>query len=432
MTLSGCDLVLKDVTLPEGRVADLSIRDGLVVHTGSPLPSEESIPCRGLTVLPAAVDMHVHMRGGVQRGKEDWKSGSMSAIAGGVTVVVDQPNTVPPLTSAETFRARVAEAARDSLCSYAVNAGVQPGTDIASLWKAGAMAFGELFAAPSSYGEGLADQTMRAALGAIGTLGGLATIHAEEVMPGTPNDLASHNRLRGPAGETRVVGRIAGGGHPCRIHFCHLSTAPSVAAAGTASVEVTPHHLFLSYEQAAESDTFCKVNPPLRTETERRRLWTVWEKIDVIASDHAPHALKEKEVPFAIAPSGIPGVETMLPLLVAAFRNGEIDLPSLIAKTSWRPSELLGIPRAGYHPGDRADFAIFGERSSPISAEDLHSRAGWTPFEGIPAVFPGVVIQSGKIVFKEGDFFPAAPRWYAGRGYIGGDPMSDRADTAHP
>ncbi|HNB03382.1 MAG TPA: amidohydrolase family protein, partial [Methanoregulaceae archaeon] len=87
-----CELVLKEVTLPGGRVADLSISDGIVVHTGSPCPSDQLILCRGLTVLPGAIDMHVHMRGRVQSGKEDWKSGSMSAIAGGVTMVVDQPN----------------------------------------------------------------------------------------------------------------------------------------------------------------------------------------------------------------------------------------------------------------------------------------------------------------------------------------------------
>jgi dihydroorotase len=432
MTLSHCDLVLRDVMLPDGRVADLSIREGKVVHTGSPLPSDETVFCRGLTVLPAAVDMHVHMRGGVQREKEDWKTGSMSAIAGGVTVVVDQPNTIPPLTSTETFDARVAEAARDSLCSYAVNAGVLPGTDIMALWRAGAMAFGEIFAAPSSYGEGLTDQTLLSALESIHSLGGLATIHAEEVMPGIPNTLASHNRLRGPAGEARMVGGIAKSGHSCRIHFCHLSCASSVAAAGNASVEVTPHHLFLSYEQVAESDTLYKVNPPLRTESERRRLWTAWERIDVIASDHAPHTLREKEVPFKEAPSGIPGIETMLPLLVASYRNGDIDLNSLITKTSWRPSELLGIPKAGYYPGDRADFAIFGALCSQVSADNLHSRAGFTPFEDMPAVFPQTVIHAGKIVFREREFFPASPRWYSGRGYIGRDPMNDRADTAPP
>jgi dihydroorotase len=122
----------------------------------------------------------------------------------------------------------------------------------------------------------------------------------------------------------------------------------------------------------------------------------------------------------------------MLPLLVAASRSGSLTQNSLITKTSWRPAELLGIKKAGYSPGDRADFAIFGKRSSPICADDLHSRAGWTPFEGIPAVFPEFVILSGKIAYRDGEFFPASPRWYAGRGYHEGEPMSDRADTAPP
>ena len=174
-----CELVLKEVTLPDGRVADLSISDGMVLHAGAPCPSDQLISCRGLTVLPGAIDMHVHMRGRVQSRKEDWKSGSMSAIAGGVTVVVDQPNTIPPLTNEETFRERIAEAARESACSYAINGGVLPGTDIAALWGAGAMAFGELFAAPSSYGESLDAPALKASLEIIGRLGGLATIHAE-------------------------------------------------------------------------------------------------------------------------------------------------------------------------------------------------------------------------------------------------------------
>ncbi|HPH34713.1 MAG TPA: dihydroorotase [Methanoregulaceae archaeon] len=417
-----CDLVLKEVTLPGGRVADLSISDGIVVHTGSPCPSDQLISCRGLTVLPGAIDMHVHMRGRVQSGKEDWKSGSMSAIAGGVTVVVDQPNTIPPLITEETFRERISEAARDSVCSYGINGGVLPGTDLAALWGAGAMAFGELFAAPSSYGESLDAPVLRSSLEAIGRLGGVATIHAEEVRPGSPRDLASHNRLRGPAGETRAVSLIAGWQHQCRIHFCHLSTASAVAAAGSASVEVTPHHLFLSYEQALETDTSCKVNPPLRTEAERRRLWSVWERIDVIASDHAPHTMQEKSVPFPDAPSGIPGVETMIPLLMASVVKGDIDLTTLIAKTSWRPSAILGIPKAGYSPGDRADFALYGSESTPVTADTLHSRAGWTPFEGLPAVFPDIVIQFGNIAYDHGDFYPSSPRWYPGRGYIGGGP----------
>ena len=418
MTDPACDLVLCDVLLPDGRVADISIRDGYVVHAGAKLPSHDQLSCRGYTVLPGAIDMHVHMRGGSQRGKEDWKSGSMSAIAGGVTVVVDQPNTIPPLTLPEAFRARVAEAGEGSRCSFAINAGVTAGTDIPALWRAGAMAFGEIFCAPSSYAEGIAPEVLASALAGIGEFGGLATLHAEAVAPGEPRDLASHSRLRGPAGEAQVVRDLAGAGHPCRLHFCHLSTASAIAAAGTASVEVTPHHLFLSYEQAEATDTQFKVNPPLRTETERQRLWTAWDRIDVIASDHAPHTRAEKAVPFGDAPSGIPGVETMLPLLVAAYRHGMIDLPSLVSKTSWRPADILGIPRAGFNPGDRADFALYGTGASVVSADQLHSRAGWTPYEGFPAVFPTVVIQGGDIVYREGEYSPGSPCWYPGRGFI--------------
>lgn len=415
--MTSCDLVLCDVQLPDGRVADISIRDGHVVHLGAGLASHDRIPCRGYTVLPGAIDMHVHMRGGLQREKEDWRSGSMSAIAGGVTVVVDQPNTIPPLTTPEAFRSRVTDAAGGSLCSFAINAGVIPGADIPALWQAGTMAFGELFAAASSYAEALSPRELASALGVIGTLPGLATIHAEVVTPGEPRDLASHSRLRGPAGEAQAVRDLVGAGHPCRLHFCHLSTASAITAAGTASVEVTPHHLFLSYEQAEVTDTQFLVNPPLRTESERQRLWTAWDRIDVVASDHAPHTRTEKAVPFQKAPSGIPGVETMLPLLVAAYRHGMIDLASLIHKTSWRPADILGIPRAGFNPGERADFALYGEHAGEVSADRLHSRAGWTPFEGFTAVFPSVVIQGGCMVYRDGEYFPGSPRWYPGRGY---------------
>ncbi len=418
MTLSSCDLVLADVRLPDGRVADISVRDGRVCHTGSPVRADQTISCRGRSVLPAAVDMHVHMRGGIQRQKEDWESGSMSALAGGVTVVVDQPNTLPPLITPEAFRARIEEASRESKCSFGVNAGVMPGADLAALWREGAMAFGEIFAAPSSYGDGISGEALTMALRAIGTFGSLATIHAEEVGTGIPDNLESHNRIRSPSGEMRTVRTITNShGTENRIHFCHLSTAESVAAAGRNTVEVTPHHLFLSIEQSVPDDPLRKVNPPVRHEQERKKLWNSWDRIDAIASDHAPHTIREKGVLFGQAPSGIPGVETMLPLLFSEYLRGRIQLLSLIEKTSWRPAEILGIPRAGFLPGERADFAIFGDSPVPVRADDLHSKAGWTPYEGFPAVFPDLVILRGAPAYWEGEFLETTPCWYPGRGY---------------
>ncbi len=363
--------------------------------------------------------MHVHMRGGPQSAKEDWASGSRSALAGGVTVVVDQPNTLPPITTPDAFRARVLEAKSQSLCSFAINSGVTSGTPVRAMWSSGAMAFGETFFAPSSYGRAISGQELSAALREIQSCSALATIHAEEIEDGEDRDLVSHDRTRSAAGELRAVELVskcntAG----CRLHFCHMSTKASVtAAAVSGSVEVTPHHLFLSHERFRPDDTSGKVNPPLRSEKERSALWTVWKKIAVIASDHAPHTLAEKQVPFREAPSGIPGVETMVPLLLAAVLEKKVSLPDVIRKTSQAPAELLGIAMAGFSPGDRADFALYPKETVCIDPDTLHSKCAFSPFAGLPAIFPRAVILGGTVVYEEGEFSCGSPTWFAGKGY---------------
>jgi len=411
-------LVLRNVSVPGGRTADITITDGHVSHTGAALPAERILDCTGLFVLPAAVDMHVHMRGGRQSVKEDWGSGSRSALAGGVTVVVDQPNTIPPLTTPDTLRARVLEAKSGSLCHFAINSGVTHDTPLKAMWSAGAMAFGETFFGPSSYGDAITPQELTSALGEISRLGALATIHAEEIVPSADESLVSHDRARPAAGELRAIGAVrscntAG----CRLHFCHMSTKSAVEAA-TGSVEVTPHHLFLSLEQPRTPAAFCKVNPPIRTEKERKDLWSVWERIDVIASDHAPHTRSEKEQPFAAAPSGIPGVETMVPLLMAEVLNRKISLQDVIRKTSMNPASLLGITSAGFSAGDRGDFALYPKGAAPVDPDHLHSKCGWTPFEGLPAVSPRLVVMGGVVVYEEGEFSPGNPLWLAGNGFF--------------
>lgn len=414
-------LVLRNVMLPGGRVADLTVQEGKVLHAGAGAggKADQTIDCTGLHVLPAAVDMHVHMRGGPQSAKEDWVTGSKSALAGGVTVVLDQPNTIPPVVTPDTLRARVLEAKTHSFCSFAINSGVTHGTPTRSMWDAGAMAFGETFFAPSSYGEAVTKDELASALREISACGALATIHAEEVGQGDDSDLASHDRIRSATGELRAVrevGRCNTAG--CRLHFCHMSTRDSVlAASALGSVEATPHHLFLSREHFAEDDAMGKVNPPLRSGQERKNLWEVWDRITVIASDHAPHTPMEKQVAFSEAPAGIPGVETMVPLLMAAVLEKRISLTDVIQKTSQAPAELLGIPCAGFDPGDRADFALYPKKTVAIDPDSLHSRCGYSPFSGLPAVFPRMVILSGTVVYEEGEFTPGSPQWFAGKGY---------------
>jgi len=410
-------LVLKNVSLPSGRVADISVSGGSVTHLGSAKTSDTTIDCTGFLVLPGAIDMHVHMRGGNQSQKEDWQSGSRSAIAGGVTVVVDQPNTIPPITTESVFHERLKDAQEHSLCHFAINSGASTNTPFESMWQIGAAAFGEIFFAPSSYGEAMGEATLGQVFERIGSLGALATIHAERISPVPDLDLSSHDVSRSSEGEAaavRAVNQCNQSG--CKVHFCHLSSAPSLdAAAG--SVEVTPHHLFLSKESFGHDDAFFKVNPPLRSRHETRALWERWDRIDVIASDHAPHTIDEKNAPFIDAPSGVPGVETMMPLLVTKVLEHTISVHSLIKKTTINPAALLAIPEAGFNVGNRADFAVYPKTPIRITSDTLHSKCGWTPFENLNATFPVIVVMNGSIVFRDGEYMKGSPQWFPGHGY---------------
>jgi dihydroorotase len=398
-------------------VADISVSGGSVTHVGSAKTSDTTIDCTGFLVLPGAIDMHVHMRGGMQSEKEDWQSGSRSALAGGVTVVVDQPNTIPPITTESVFLNRLKDAQEHSLCHFAINSGAAANTPFESMWQIGAAAFGEIFFAPSSYGEAIGEDTLGQVFEKIGALRALATIHAERISPLPDRDLSAHDTSRSSEGEAAAVCAVNRCNQSrCRVHFCHLSSAPSLdAAAG--SVEVAPHHLFLSRETFENDNAFMKVNPPLRTERERRALWERWDRIDVIASDHAPHTVEEKNATFIDAPAGIPGVETMMPLLVTKVLEHTISVQSLIKKTTTNPAALLAIPEAGFNVGNRADFAVYPKTPIRITSDTLHSKCGWTPFENLNATFPVIVVMNGSIVFRDGEYMKGSPQWFPGHGY---------------
>ncbi|MDD1725029.1 MAG: dihydroorotase [Methanospirillum sp.] len=429
-------LVLREVSVPGGKVTDITLSGGYVIHTGGSGRADREIRCQGHVVIPAGIDMHVHMRDGAQSQKEDWETGTRSALAGGVTVVVDQPNTIPPLTSPCLIRDRIRLAERQAWCRFAINGGVTSDADIPGMWQAGAMAFGEAFAGPSSYGEAVTPAILSRAMEQVSERRSLLTIHAEDVSAGPDWDINAHDRLRPVNGEVKAVTEVLNLNIPgCRLHFCHLSSASAIRTVNadpvSGSVEVTPHHLFLSREMFREDNAFGKVNPPLRSETERRSLVSEWNQIDVIASDHAPHAIQEKGNSFGDAPSGIPGVETMIPLLMAWVAEHRVCLAEVVRKTSENPARILGIEPAGFVPGCRADFAVFPEKVSVVDPDLLHSKAGWTPYEGMPAIFPEIVILGGEVVFDQGEYVhpgagvrsPDHRLWLPGRGYTKGEPI---------
>jgi dihydroorotase len=189
------------------------------------------------------------------------------------------------------------------------------------------------------------------------------------------------------------------------IHIAHTSTPEGVDAVadGGATCEATPHHLFLSQEDATELGTYGRMNPPLRSESRREALWDrlVEGKIDIVATDHAPHTVEEKETGLWDAPSGVPGVETMVPLLLAETLDGPLTVERVRDLTAAGPAATFGLERKGrVEAGTDADLALYDlDRVREISGERLHSKCGWTPFEGRRGVFPEWTLVRGDRVY---------------------------------
>lgn len=398
------ELILSNARLPDGRIADISIDHGIITHIGSSDVAERVINCKNQLCIPAAADMHVHMRDGPQAAKETWNTGTQAAAAGGVATVVDQPNTIPPMETVENFTKRVSLASKESFCHFGINGSVTGQADIPGLIQAGVLAFGEMFAAPSSYGNALTVEVIRDSLRILADHNMLVTVHAEEVMPGDVHSLAEHSRSRPVSGEEKTIQLVQDLAPPgAKLHICHLSGTEAFDTI-KGSFEVAPHHLFLSYEETTPENTFWKMNPPLRSKKERLHLIENFSKIPVIASDHAPHTIQEKSQPFSIAPAGIPGVETMLPLLMNAVTEQKISLDEVIAKTVTNPCSILGIPAPSLTPGSRADLAVYADTPVKISGESLHSRCGWTPYEGMSGRFPVTTVIGGIPAWHDGEF----------------------------
>jgi dihydroorotase len=190
---------------------------------------------------------------------------------------------------------------------------------------------------------------------------------------------------------------------PAQVHICHLSSREGIKLVKNrpmnVSVGVTPHHLLFDYERVESHYTFYKVNPPIRARFDREALWKNLDAalFDVVESDHAPHTQKEKDEGFDKAPSGMPGVETMYPLLLALVKQDRLSFQRLIPLLCERPAKLLNVPKGKIEVGRDADLVVIDFKTmQPIRAEQLHSKSRWTPFEGWPAIFPEMVFLRGE------------------------------------
>ena len=313
--------------------------------------------------IPGLIDPHVHMREPGATHKEDWESGTASALAGGVTTVLAMPNTNPAITSPESFDLAKQAAREKARCDYGQYLGAGPANSkkIASLSE---QAAGLKMYLDSTYGDLRLDEMT------------FWVEHFKHWPQGTP--IAVHAEQR-----TMAAAILLASFYKRHIHICHVSRKEEILIIKQAkqqglpvTCEVSAHHLFLTDEDLPSiGEGRGEVRPVLARPADRQALWDNLDVIDCFASDHAPHTLAEKD--SANPPPGFPGVETTLPILLAAVHQKRLTIEEIVTRMYTNPKKIFKLP-------DQVDtfVEIDLDQKWEIKAADLHSRCGWTPFEG--------------------------------------------------
>jgi dihydroorotase len=403
---------------------DVLIKDGKIAEVGEGLSTdgvEEVIEASGKFVLPGAIDVHVHLRTPGNEDKEDFGTGTQSAAAGGVTTVLDMPNNTPAVTSVEVLNDK--KKLIEDMGSH-VNYGLYMGatsTNIDEYLNSDAIALKVYMG--SSTGDLLVDKEewLREIFEKAGKAGRLVCVHAEDEALMSEHaaeyegqdDPTVHNKIRDEEVALRAVERAIKLAHEygTRLHVCHVSTQKELEllkenASDKLSFEVTPHHLFLDEGALAFKGNFAKMNPPLRSiENGQALLKGIKEgDVDMVSTDHAPHLMSEKEQPYTKAPSGVPGLETAVPLLLNAVNEGSLDLEDVVRVTSEGPAGVFGL-ESGMAVGADANVMIVDmdleQTVANGEAGARFSKCGWSVFDGMTLKgWPVLTFVNGQKVYE--------------------------------
>jgi dihydroorotase len=426
------DSILKSGTVVnqdgEG-VCDIGIRGGRIAAIGGlgQASAAEVIDCKGLHVLPGVIDTQVHFREPGLTHKEDLESGSRSAVMGGVTAVFEMPNTDPLTVTERAFTEKVKLARHRMHCDFAFFIG---GTrdnvaDLPDLERAEGCAGVKVFIG-SSTGALLVedDESLRRIFRVIGRR---AAFHAEDEYRlnerkrlRVENDPRSHPLWRDETAALMATQRLVNLAHETgkRIHVLHISTRQEIDYLkdhkDVATCEATPHHLTLAAPECYERlGTLAQMNPPVRSADHRDGIWRGIEQgiVDVLGSDHAPHTLEEKKKVYPASPSGMTGVQTLVPVMLDHVNAGRLSLARFVDLTSAGPARIYNIACKGrIAAGYDADFTVVDlKRSETITNQWVASRAGWTPYDGMRVNgWPvGTLVRGERVMWQDEIIGPA-------------------------
>ena len=426
------DLILKggSIVNQDGEgVRDLGLRNGRIAAIGdlTRASAGETIDCTGLHILPGVIDTQVHFRDPGLTHKEDLVSGSLSAVMGGVTAVFEMPNTNPLTTSAEMLADKVSRGHHRMHCDFAFfMGGTRENThDLPELERLPGCAGVKVFMGSSTGSLLVEDDDGVGEI--LKVIRRRASFHSEdefrlnerkgERIEGDPR---SHPVWRDEEAAMRSTRRLVGLArrYGKRVHVLHISTGAEMEFLrdhkDVASVEVTPHHLTLEGPECYERlGTLAQMNPPVRDAAHKAVIWNGLHQgvVDVLGSDHAPHTLEEKAKSYPASPSGMTGVQTLVPLMLDHVNAGRLSLARFVDLSSAGPARLFNIACKGrIAVGYDADLTIVDlKRRETITNAWVASRAGWTPYDGKQVTgWPVGTFVRGRRVMWDGELVQGA------------------------
>ena len=401
---------------------DIAVKDGKIVEIGK-ITSEtkEVFDAKGLNVLPGCIDTQTHFREPGSTDTEDLHSGSRAAIVGGITSVFEMPNTNPPTSNKIEFQKKIDLAKNRMYCNHAFYFGATAdnANELADLKNLEGCCGIKLFAGSSTGNLLVADEKDIEKV--FQSSSKVVAVHSEDEEILNKNkklikdgDVHSHPVWRSEEcaiSSTRRIVKIAER-YKKKAHVLHITTKQEIdflsQHKGNITFEITPQHLTIYAPDCYnELGTYAQMNPPIRDKSHYDRLWYAIKNNfnDTIGSDHAPHLKKNKEKNYPNSPSGMPGVQTLMPVMLNHVNEGKLTLEQLMNSVCENPVKIFGIIGKGFiKEGYDADFTIVDmNKKIVIKNENIESKCGWSPFDGFEFKgTPVATIVDGQIKMKEG------------------------------